>query len=192
MARPTRTDLPFLHPSIDPNFEIREAYGHTAMAARVTCPHCRAERWYPLSTLRQQLKRPSFNGRCRPCSTKLTREGYFRWQKKRGKSRRLSSNGYVVLGAPAVTEDHLPLFRQMQGSANYVFEHRFVMAVQLGRPLRSDELVDHMDGDKTNNDISNLRLYIKGKQQPGSSNGYGTYYHEWQMALAELKRLKAA
>ena len=49
-----------------------------------------------------------------------------------------------------------------------------------------------MDGDKQNNRIENLRIYVRGKQQPGSAPGYGTYYHEWQMALARIAELEAA
>lgn len=78
----------------------------------------------------------------------------------------------------------------MQNKNKAVFEHRFVMAKLLGRPLLTNECVDHMDGHKTNNNPLNLRLYVKGKNQPGSGIGYGTYYHEWQMALAEIERLK--
>lgn len=86
----------------------------------------------------------------------------------------------------------------MQGKGGFVLEHRWNMAKSLGRPLRADECVDHMDGIKTNNDPANLRIYLKGKQQPGSCHGYGTYYHEWQMAearnrllMAEIERLRA-
>lgn len=64
------------------------------------------------------------------------------------------------------------------------------MAKYLGRPLKPTELVDHMDGNKQNNDISNLRIYVRGKQHPGSAPGHGTYYHEWQMTLKELNDLK--
>jgi len=37
-------------------------------------------------------------------------------------------------------------------------EHRVVMEEQLGRKLTSEELVHHKDGDKHNNDPSNLAL----------------------------------
>lgn len=64
------------------------------------------------------------------------------------------------------------------------------MAKQLGRPLETYEWVDHMDGNRANNDPANLRIYLKGKNQPGSGNGYGTYYHEWQMALVRIRELE--
>ncbi len=79
-----------------------------------------------------------------------------------------------------------------------ILEHRYVMAKALGRPLTSRECVDHMDGNKQNNDPANLRLYVKGGNHQGSGPGHGTYYHEWQAAEArgrllqyELDRLRA-
>lgn len=47
---------------------------------------------------------------------------------------------------------------QKAKGASYVFEHRLVMAKQLGRPLEDHETVHHIDGDRTNNDPSNLQL----------------------------------
>jgi len=35
-------------------------------------------------------------------------------------------------------------------------EHRLVMSKTIGRPLKTNELVDHMDGNKINNHPSNL------------------------------------
>src|ERR1700704_1673581 len=43
-----------------------------------------------------------------------------------------------------------------------VFEHRLVMENHIGRRLGSKEIVHHVDGNKLNNDISNLRVMDRG------------------------------
>lgn len=42
----------------------------------------------------------------------------------------------------------------------YVYEHRHVMSLHLGRTLRRDEHVHHKDGDPLNNRLDNLRLVL--------------------------------
>ena len=39
-----------------------------------------------------------------------------------------------------------------------VYEHRYLMEKKLGRPLKTDEIVHHIDGDRKNNNITNLYL----------------------------------
>lgn len=174
-------------------------YGRgTTVVADVTCPTCSKVRAFPLYTLRQQMKRPNFSGSCRNCNLKEARVGAAQWQFRKFKGRKsIAATGYVLLGPNSVAAEDLPLFRTMANRSNTVLEHRWNMAKSLGRALRADECVDHMDGIKTNNDPVNLRIYLRGKNQPGSLNGYGTYYHEWQMAearnrllLAELEKLR--
>ena len=49
---------------------------------------------------------------------------------------------------------------------------RFIMENHLGRKLNDDEDVHHIDGDKTNNDISNLEIVKHGEHQRQHSTKY--------------------
>lgn len=69
--------------------------------------------------------------------------------------RRITAFGYVQ-----VTPERDHLYREMADDNGTVYEHRLVMAEHLGRPLRADETVHHIDGDRQNNDLSNLQLRI--------------------------------
>lgn len=62
----------------------------------------------------------------------------------------IDGDGYVLIktsGHPYATK------------SGYVREHRLVMERELGRYLEPAEIVHHQDGDKANNDPSNLRVY---------------------------------
>ncbi len=157
----------------------------------LTCPACKTVKWLPLYTLRQYFKRGSrFTGHCIKCKSPAIRAGHKMWLTKNAMGSHLSSGGYRQLRPTIIPEHELPMFMAMcPPSTNTVGEHRWVMARLLGRPLKSHECVDHMDGIKTNNDPSNLRLYRAGKDEAGAS-GYGTYYHEWQMAEKRVRELQ--
>jgi len=63
----------------------------------------------------------------------------------------IDDNGYVLLPI----KDH-PNSR----SGGRIPEHRFVMSEYLGRPLFDNENVHHKNGDKTDNRIENLELWV--------------------------------
>ncbi len=44
-----------------------------------------------------------------------------------------------------------------------VKEHRYIMEQYIGRKLKPEEIVHHIDGDKTNNEISNLKIMTRGE-----------------------------
>lgn len=58
-------------------------------------------------------------------------------------------NGYVEVYAP---------WHPSARTRKYVYEHILIMENAIGRYLINDEVVHHIDGNKKNNDISNLKL----------------------------------
>lgn len=48
--------------------------------------------------------------------------------------------------------------RELAGNSRIVLIHRFLMAKHLGRPLLPGEVVMHKDGNRLNNELSNLEL----------------------------------
>lgn len=54
-------------------------------------------------------------------------------------------------------------YKQIHVGSTTIMEHRVVMEKHLGRKLRGDEIVHHIDGNRKNNDIKNLQLMNKIK-----------------------------
>lgn len=65
------------------------------------------------------------------------------------KGRILTHNGYIMLRS---------LGHPFADSKGYVREHRLVMEEHLGRILDPDEIVHHLNGDKTDNRLENLEI----------------------------------
>jgi hypothetical protein len=74
------------------------------------------------------------------------------------KGGRINMRGYIMLKMPK----HPNADRR-----GYVYEHRFVMAEKIGRPLGNDEIVHHVNGVTTDNRIANLEVRFRhGKEKP--------------------------
>jgi hypothetical protein len=59
------------------------------------------------------------------------------------------ANGYVRVRTEAVGRDR------------WALEHRLVMETSLGRSLYPDEQVHHKNGDKADNNLGNLELWVR-------------------------------
>lgn len=66
--------------------------------------------------------------------------------------RKTLPDGYVVVFQP----DH----SEAQPSSGFAMEHRMVMADHLGRPLLRDENVHHKNGQRDDNRLANLELWV--------------------------------
>lgn len=86
-----------------------------------------------------------------------------------GAERHVSSNGYVTV------RDKKGVYGK---PGAFVPEHRLVMANQIGRPLRSDELVHHRDLNKSNNDPDNLVILTISEHGRVHSGGNVIHSHE--------------
>lgn len=54
--------------------------------------------------------------------------------------------------------------------SGYKYEHRVVMEKHLGRALNRSEIVHHIDGNRENNDISNLQVMSKREHDLMTTN----------------------
>lgn len=74
-----------------------------------------------------------------------------------------SGQGYIMVLSP----NH-----PRRNKRGYVLEHRLVMEKHAGRYLRLDEIVHHIDGDRSNNKIENLFLTTNEKHKSKYLDGY--------------------
>jgi hypothetical protein len=105
------------------------------------------------------------HGRC----TYLTGPNHPHWQ---GVGRFTSPSGYVLVRDPTTNQ--------------YVREHRLVMERFLGRPLRRDEIVHHINGVKADNRIENLMVLSPNQHSPVMQ-----YEARIRSLEAEVDRLRA-
>ena len=172
--RDSLTDCP-KHPTVNWEDQIsRETnYGIKTQVA-ITCPDCKQKRYLDAPSVKSLVRKGAFTGRCTGCAHALIHPAL-----------RKSTDGYLLLKRRVIAPKYHWIYDRMADSAYRCPAHRLIMAVHLNCPLTRAEIVHHKDGNKLNNALSNLQLFIKGHH-----SGHGLYYQNWQEALAEIKRLR--
>lgn len=98
---------------------------------------------------------------CNSCGKQRNNRGakYFcsnacRGSNQKNSLRRLiGQNGYIIVSCPS--------HPKASKCGNYVYEHVLVAEKFLERHLKNNEIIHHKDGNKLNNDISNLEITTK-------------------------------
>jgi len=81
--------------------------------------------------------------------------------------RKTRKDGYIFVIAP---DDHpYPAYTKPNGT-KYILEHRYLMECHLGRYLDPHEVVHHIDGNTSNNELANLQLF--SSQSEHIKNGH--------------------
>lgn len=86
---------------------------------------------------------------------------------KQFKGNRIGANNPNWKGGTVKKKGYIMIHKPEHPYANsrgYVREHRYIYELMLGRYLKSDEAIHHIDGNRENNDPMNLQLFeTKGK-----------------------------
>lgn len=112
----------------------------------LACTRCGFERWVDDICIRRR----DYQGICDQCHRGKRAEERWSW---RG-GRLESSQGYILLLLQP-GDFFYPMANKRDG---YVFEHRLVVAISLGRCLHSWEIVHHKNGIRDDNRLENLQL----------------------------------
>lgn len=129
-------------------------YDRTKKLYIFTCDECSEEFQRDVSYPSSRLDNNKYKHFCGKCKNRGCLVGVKKRKKLPAGEKWLDKAGYVVVRLQA-NEDY-PGKRTK--NFLYVREHIKVMQDSIGRKLHENEVVHHIDGDKTNNQIDNLDL----------------------------------
>lgn len=134
----------------------RNNTGISRWKTKINCRVCGGSYWITRAAVYQRK-----NKMCHKCAVnRLKESGKKHLGYKNGKHK--TRQGYIKI----LLDVSDPMLKMAnKGDNNYVFEHRYIMAKSLGRPLKRTEHVHHLNGIKDDNRLSNLALVDGGNHR---------------------------
>ena len=160
----------------------------------VACSECNEPRWVQCTKGKPRILR------CRSCARRNYKMSEAAKKKLRElfKGKRLNAANPNWKGGKIITRDGYirvrvysdSSFFPMVDSGGYIKEHRLVMAKKLGRCLKNNEVVHHLNGVKSDNRLKNLEVTTRGNHLTEHNNGYKDgYKHGYEEGYSQgLKR----
>lgn len=153
----------------------------------VTCGACQTKRTVAVNN----AIRRSFAGLCKACNLEAGRSSqvgptHSKWLG----GHFIDSRGYPAINIRALSGRAYELASQMarlvHGKPAVIHEHRLIVALSLDRPLRSDEVIHHRNGNKHDNRLENLELTSPAEHRQMDAK----YFRLWQKAAARVAELE--
>lgn len=140
---------------------MKTLYGKAKLSYYCIEPNCKNKVYHETSLYG--------TGRCRSCSNKITAiknwaDAEFRKRNKELMFKRTGKNHPNYKGK-VYKEGYVLIYNPNHPFTNnlYMLEHRLVMEKHLGRYLKPEEIVHHINGIKDDNRIKNLMLFTNKK-----------------------------
>ena len=125
-----------------------------------TCGMCERRKWTLVRALRNWIKNGKYEGKCGTC--RKTGPDSPHWKG----GRYMQPDGYVRCSPGLFLDKERDIINSMMigstSGSSYILEHRAVLAIAMGRALNSWEHVHHINGDRSDNLLENLRLVHTG------------------------------
>jgi len=157
-------------PQLNDILHKRRKNGKIQLMLWEACEECGKERWVNKRRWEQGKQRICHH--CFIINHSIPLQGTFYKDKNPNWKGGFKKTFGYILKRVYTSDRNFAIIKTMVTSQEYILLHRYIMAVVLGRPLSTKEIVHHLDGNRANNKLKNLFLTNSHDHDLSYSGGY--------------------